>query len=84
MKSTFGVFGCGIESDGEVQPSMQAFSKEGKTAFECFLFHILFLTINLFLQSLYLTLQGCYLAVHVRQLGIEGTGLEIHLGIDGR
>ena len=33
-------FGCGIESDSEVQSSMQAFSKEGKTAFECFLFHI--------------------------------------------
>ena len=29
-----------IESDGEAQSSMKAFSAEGEAAFQCFLFHI--------------------------------------------
>ena len=34
------VLGSRIEGDGEVQSGMQAFSEEGKAAFECFLFHL--------------------------------------------
>ena len=70
---------------------MQTFSEQRKAAFQCFLFHIIYilfcnaklLFLQFFFQGVDFALQGGYLAIHIGQLGVDGACLEVHLWING-